>query len=186
MADQEAKKYAKRPPAAGVNLHQSLSSAKRYIRKMKDVNWQLEWQKGTFSGAAQTYVELGLKPTSRAKSLPELRLKREVQGWLIAARSGHGHFSAYHERFGHEETDAECVCGQRRAQLHPFSCPKAREHRLHLWCKKRQRQLSPEEVLGTPEGVAVFAKWAPATGLFHRRYSGLDVFGEGEDNGVQE
>ena len=105
---------------------------------------------------------------------------------FVSARSGHGHFSAYHERFGHEETDAECVCGQRRAQLHPFSCPKAREHRLHLWCKKRQRQLSPEEVLGTPEGVAVFAKWAPATGLFHRRYSGLDVFGEGEDDGVQE
>ena len=123
---------------------------------MKDINWQLEWQKGTFSGAAQTYVELGLKPTSRAESLPELRFKREVQGWLIAARSGHGHFSAYHERFGHEETDADCVCGQRRAQLHPFSCPKAREHRLHLWCEKRQRQY------------------------------GLDVFGEGEDDGVQE
>ena len=93
LADQEAKKYAKRAPAAGLNLHQSLSGAKRKIRKMKDVNWQLEWQKGIFSGAAQTYVELGLKPTSRAKSLPELRLKREVQGWLIAARSGHGHFS---------------------------------------------------------------------------------------------
>ena len=67
----------------------------------------------------------------------------------------------------------------------PLQLPKG-EHRLHLWCKKRQRQLSPKEVLGTPEGVAVFAKWAPATGLFHRRYSGLDVFGEGEDNGVQE
>ena len=91
LANQEAKKYAKLPPAAGLNLHQSLSTAKRKIRKMKDINWQLEWQKGTFSGATQTYVEFGLKPTSRAKSLPELRLKREVQGWLIAARSGHGH-----------------------------------------------------------------------------------------------
>ena len=60
------------------------------------------------------------------------------------------------------------------------------EHRLHLWCKKRQRQLSPEEVLGTPEGVAVFAKWAPATELSHRRYNDWDVFGEGEDNGAQE
>ena len=76
------------------NLYQSLSNAKREIRKLKDINWQLEWQKGTSSGAAQTYVELGLKPTSRAKSLPKLRLKREVQGWLIAAKSGHGHFSA--------------------------------------------------------------------------------------------
>ena len=53
------------------------------------------------STATQTYLDLGLKPTSPAKSLPELRLRREVQGWLIAARSGHGHFAAYHERFGH-------------------------------------------------------------------------------------
>ena len=149
---------------------------------MKDVNWQLEREKSTFSGAAQTYVELGLKPTSRAKSLPELKLKREVQGWLIAARSGHGHFSAYHERFGHEGTDSNCLCGQKRSQLHPFSCAYARKHRLHLWCNKRLRQLAPDEVLGTPEGVAAFAKWAPATGLFHRRY-GVE---EGEGDGIEE
>ena len=75
---------------------------------------------------------------------------------------------------------------QKRGYLNPFSCPKAGEHRLHLWCKKQQKQLSPEELLGTPEGVAVFTKWAPATGSLHRRYSSLDVFGEGEDEGVQE
>ena len=181
LANQEAKKYAKLPSAAELNLDQSISNAKRKIRKMKDTNWRLEWQKGTFSGAAQTYVELGLKPTSRPKSLPELRLKREVQGWLIAARSGHGHFSAYHERFGHEETDIHCVCGQKRAQLHPFSCAHARKHKPHLWCKKLQRQLAPEEVLGTPEGVEAFAKWAPATGLFHRRYRAFGTAGEEED-----
>ena len=33
---------------------------------------------------------------------------------------------------------------------------------------------------GIPEGVTAFAKWAPATGLFHRRY------GVGEENGVGE
>ena len=110
------------------------------------------------------YVELDLKPISRAKSLLELRLKRKVQGWLTAARSGHGHFSAYHERFGHEETDTHCVCGQKRAQLHPFSCPKAREYRQHLWCTKRRKQQAPEEVLGTLEGVAIFAMWASAIG----------------------
>ena len=40
--------------------------------------------------------------------------------------------------------------------------------------------------ISTPEGVAVFAKWAPATGLFNRRYKILDVCGEGEDDGVHE
>ena len=103
-----------------------------------------------------------------------------TKGWLIAARSGHGHFAAYHERFGHEETDSNCVCGQKRAQLHRLGCAHAMKHRLHLWCDKRQRQLAPDEVLGTPEGVTAFAKWEPATGLFHRRY------GVGEENGVGE
>ena len=74
---------------------QTLSNEKRKIRKMKDNAWQLEWQRGSLSTATQTYLDLGLKPTSRAKSLPELRLRREIQGWLIAARSGHGHFAAY-------------------------------------------------------------------------------------------
>lgn len=40
--------------------------------------------------------------------------KRETLGWLITARSGHGHFAAYQERFNH---DLHCSCGLRRAQL---------------------------------------------------------------------
>ena len=78
------------------------------------------------------------------------------------------------------------MCGQKRAQLHPFSCPNARQHRSHLWCKKQRKPLATEEVLGNSEGVAIFAKWAPATGLFHRRYRALDTSGEGEVDGTQE
>lgn len=50
--------------------------------------------------------------------------------------------------------------------------------------QKQQRQFLPEEVLGTPKGVAVFTKWAPATGLFYRRYKVSNAFGDGEDDGV--
>lgn len=50
------------------------------------------------------HIDLGLKPASRAEFFPELRLRKQIQGWLIAARSGHEQFVAYHERFGHEET----------------------------------------------------------------------------------
>lgn len=93
------------------------------------------------------YRELRLGTTTRANTLKELSLKREILGWLIAARSGNGHFAAYHERFGHEEeTDIYCTCGQKRAQLHPFSCPNARAHRSLLWCKKTRRQPGPEEM----------------------------------------
>ena len=47
-----------------------------------------------------------------------------------------------------------------------------------------QRQLAPEEVLGTPEGVTAFAKWAPATWLFHRRYGTFGTTGEGDEDGA--
>ena len=50
-------------PVPVLNLHQFVSSAKRKIRKMKYVKWQLEWEDGAFSGATQTYMELALKPT---------------------------------------------------------------------------------------------------------------------------
>lgn len=89
----------------------------------------------------------GLSPTTCANTLKELSLEREILGWLIEARSGHGHFAAYHRRFGHEqETDHYCRCGRRRAQLHPFSCPNARAYRSDLWYKKTRRQLGPEEI----------------------------------------
>ncbi len=110
-------------------------------------------------------------------------MKREVLGWLIAARSGHGHFAAYHKRFQHEEeTDTHCVCGQKRAQLHPFSCLLGRTNRALLMCRRTHRELQPEEVLESPEGVAVFTQWAPATGLFNRRYKNVD----GEEPGAIE
>ena len=142
LANKKAKKQTKLPPSTDCAYHQTLSSAKQKIRKMKDNAWQLEWQRGVNSTAAQTYLDLGLKPTSRAKSLPELRLKRQVQGWLIAARSGHGHFAAYYERFGHKRRDLNCLCGQKRSQFHPLSYAYIRKHRRHLWCNKRQKQLS--------------------------------------------
>ena len=112
---------------------QTLSSAKRRLKRSKDNVWQLEWQSSSLSGATQTYWELELSPITRANALKELSFKRKVLGWLIVARSGHGHFAAYHKRFGHkEETDLYCICGQKRAQLHLFSCPNARAHRALL------------------------------------------------------
>ena len=67
-------------------------------------------------------------------------------------------------------------------QLHPFSCPLGRTHRILLKCRRTHRELRPEEVLGSPEGVAVFAQWAPATGVFDRRYKDVD----GEEQGAIE
>ena len=153
-----------------------MSSRIRQIRRQKDKDWIEEWEKEANAGAAKSYQELGLKPSSRTNSMPEFALQREVLGWLIAARSGHGHFADYHERFGHDESDLPdllCQCGKKRA---PFSCPIARPHRRKLFCNKLERQLLPKEILGTSEGVKIFAVWSPTTKLF----------GRNNNRGVQE
>ena len=74
------------------------------------------------TGAPLLYQKLGLKPPfKQLKLAPQLSIKREIFGWLIAAWSGHGHFAAYHQRFSHEEDeDWQCTFGKYRAALHPF------------------------------------------------------------------
>ena len=74
------------------------------------------------------YQELKIHLTTNAKSMPEMDLNRVVLGWLIAAKTGHGHFADYRESFGHEKVDIYCRCGQ-----NPFSCPLARLHRTKLF-----------------------------------------------------
>ena len=86
------------------------------MKKGKDNAWQMKWQTNSSSGDIQTYKDLRLTQTSRIPSLPELTMKREVLGWLIVARSGHGHFATYHKRFQHEEeTDTHCECREKQA-----------------------------------------------------------------------
>ena len=100
------------------------------------MDWINEWEKEVNAEAAKSYRELGLKPSSRAKSMPEFALQREVLGWLIAARSGQGHFADYHERFGHDEQDVHCQCGKKRAQLHPFFVPKGQASKRETTLQK--------------------------------------------------
>lgn len=100
--------------------------------------------------------------------MPELKLKREVMGCLIAARSGHGHFMDYHERFRHKEADKQCKCGQRRPRVRPFSCLTARSHRAKLFSKSKKKHLTLSETLGSSEGARLFEEWAPETNLYGR------------------
>ena len=85
--------------------------ARRTAQKIKDHEWVNKWRKGGRSQAFTSYHELGLKPMTGVKSMPEMALKREVPGWLVATKSGHGNFADYHVRFGHEEEGIQCKCG---------------------------------------------------------------------------
>jgi ribonuclease HI len=55
---------------------------------------------------------------------PELALSRAELRLLLAARSGHGDFAAYHDRFNHQTSSRHCPCGRRTAPTHVFYCRK--------------------------------------------------------------
>ena len=61
---------------------------------------------------------------------PLVLSKRATLHRILAARSGHGDFAAYHERFGHTDSNNHCKCGERKTPTHVFFCRKLRGNRL--------------------------------------------------------
>lgn len=98
---------------------------------MKDINWQLKWQKKTFFKASQMYIKLGLKLILNKKNFFKLKFKKKVKKWLITAKLGYGHFNIYHKKFWYKKTDTDYIYGQKRAQLYFFSHSKAKKYRLY-------------------------------------------------------
>lgn len=79
------------------------------------------------------------------------------------------------ERLGQEEAEMLCKCRQRRARLHPFSFPTARPNRAKLFNIDKKKPLTLSEIFGSPEGVRLFAGWAPQTKLFGRSESSAEA-----------
>lgn len=79
---------------------------------------------------------------------------------LIAARSGHGDFAAYHIRFKHEDASIHCACGEHKSPEHPFYCQLTRRDRER---RIRTRHHNIEDkikwTLGTVEGAKTFHEW---------------------------
>ena len=98
------------------------------VLKYEVIHWFLWW---LWDYVSWVYTFLGLAPVHVVWH--RLISNNKSPG---GRTSGHGHFSAYHERFGHEETDAECVCGQNG---HSFT-PSAAQRQESTGCKKRQKQ----------------------------------------------
>ncbi|OAA58356.1 hypothetical protein LEL_10886 [Akanthomyces lecanii RCEF 1005] len=78
-----------------------------------------QWWK---ENASAKYSALGLSFSTQVT--PELDLPRRLLGHLLAARTGHGDFAAYHERFHHEDYSPDCLCGRRKDEKHIFYCRK--------------------------------------------------------------
>lgn len=135
----------------------SYAALKRHTKSYAFSKAQTHWQ----SVAPQAYQDLEI--TTFPRRPEELKLPRPVLGRLLAARSKHGDFADYHERFNHQDTHLLCRCGTRKSPIHFLFCRIAK--------RKAARPPGPlSEVipflLGTPKGAIKLAAWFSETRFF--------------------
>ncbi|KAI0994358.1 hypothetical protein K3495_g13824 [Podosphaera aphanis] len=109
-ADFEARRGAAMPFIDSAK-HLFISLLQRYAEQLSQA--RNSWLN---KNIPNSYARLGIKT---APYFPkELLLGRKALGQLIAARTGHGDFAAYHIRFGHEEARLNCLCGSLKTPTH--------------------------------------------------------------------
>ncbi|RKK93005.1 hypothetical protein BFJ70_g17753, partial [Fusarium oxysporum] len=105
----------------------TLAYLRRIARQKPKEAFETWWS----TSAPEQYKRLNLKATTGCP--PELTLPRAALHHLLAARSLHGDFAAYHERFDHGDARLVCSCGRRKAPDHIFYCRKVpQRHRMRL------------------------------------------------------
>ncbi|OAA55357.1 Ribonuclease H-like protein [Akanthomyces lecanii RCEF 1005] len=119
LADQLAKHGATLPTDEHLP---SVSYRKRQMKKQITVDHRAWWA----SVERTEYLKLGL--SAELKKLPELSLPRRLLGYLLTARSQHGDFAEYHERFHPGQATLECPCGRQKSPTHLFYCRKIPGH----------------------------------------------------------
>lgn len=108
------------------------------------------------------YNLLGITPTTR---LPKtLRLPRRYLGYLLAARSGHGDYAAYHDTRGHVDAERLCRCGQLTTPDHFNMCSRTRPPSAD----NRKGWRAIRWLLVTPRGCKIFVRWARRTRFFEK------------------
>ena len=148
LADAEARKGSSRLPVSPFPL--SFASLKKWqankVREARSKWWESESHK--------RYRTLSIDTAPIPPK--ELQLPRHLLGRLIAARSGHGDFADYHDRFGHLEAELRCACNARKSPLHFFFCRIARR-------RARRPQGAPSTLIpwliGTDKGISTLTEW---------------------------
>ncbi|EDN98166.1 hypothetical protein SS1G_13023 [Sclerotinia sclerotiorum 1980 UF-70] len=88
---------------------------------------------------------------------------RATLHYILAIRSQHGDFAAYHERFNHTTVYVHCSCGKRKTPLHFFFCKKGKAF-------KALTKSPPSEaipwLLSNPTGIAKLAEWLEYTKFY--------------------
>ncbi|KAI0992932.1 hypothetical protein K3495_g15252, partial [Podosphaera aphanis] len=113
------------------------------------------------SARTTRYAELELR--MRREKPPELALPRALYARLLAARTGHGNFAAYHRRWNHESATLAYPCGRETSVGHLVECRRA----LANWRTISGRWRAPalHGMLGEG-GWKTFAEYVIASGIY--------------------
>ena len=103
------------------------------------------------------------------KKPPELNCERAWLATIIAARTQHGDFAAYHERFNHQDGPWLCRCGREKKWNHIFFCREAK----NIWNQSRRKpppwikpRRSFRDMFCEPKGWQALQDYAKATGFY--------------------
>jgi len=146
-ADKAAKEGAALPAPA--NAICTLASLKRIAK----ANTRSSADKLWATTAPANYTELMVR---HSKDPELLRLDRRALGHILAARTQHGDFAAYHERFHHSNFTRNCSCGRPKSPLHFFYCKYSTVREL---TRKAPASEAIPWLLGSVTGVKKLAKW---------------------------
>ena len=119
-ADIYAKRGTRKVPE---ELPPTLAYVKGLARAKTKRDHQIWWH----NNIPEAYMPLNLKATLKCPT--ELGMERPVLHQLLAARSQHGDFAEYHERFAHDDATITCSCGRRKNPFHIFYCRKVEAKR---------------------------------------------------------
>ena len=155
LADQLAKAACQMPTERQTA---TITRARRLIEERYDAAARAYWR----GNRPERYARLGLELSTHIP--PEMFLPRPSLGRLLAARSGHGDFSAYYPPFNHEDAELLCRCGEPKAPEHLAFCDAANPPFGRVVpndCRDPVRW-----ALGTAPGAKAFVEWASATRFF--------------------
>jgi ribonuclease HI len=149
-ADIAAKEGAALPPPTDAIC--TLASLQRIARAKATQSASQLWS--VTAPASYTELYIGYTPKT-----DELSLDRAALGRILAARSQHGDFAAYHERFNHTDATLKCSCGRLKSPLHFYFCKSSSIRKL---CSNPTSETIPW-LLGTTKGAQKLASWITAS-----------------------
>ncbi|KAF4465954.1 reverse transcriptase [Fusarium albosuccineum] len=124
-----------------LDLPPTLAFIRRQARTMSRDEFSSWWT----NNMPEASIPLDLKADLRGPK--ELTLPRSTLHHLLAARTHHGDFATYHERFNHLESTNNCSCDHRKNAYHIFYYRKVASANDYGWdrrcCGRSTRQQEP-------------------------------------------